>query len=98
MVEAVIHCRNLEVSISIDLVVIGTMSHPEQESAQAHSNVKSEQMAPTSAPTSSSCRKKKSESSSNTFFGDIVEHIDEFVHASYDEHKTCLQKTLNKVR
>lgn len=69
------------------------MSHPE-ESAQA---VKSEQVTPAAAAqqASSSCRKKKSEST--TFFGDIVDHIDEFVNASYDEHKTCLQKTLNKM-
>jgi hypothetical protein len=26
-----------------------------------------------------------------------LEHIDEFVNASYDEHKSCLTKTLNKV-
>jgi len=71
------------------------MSHPE-ESAQA---VKSELVAPAAAAAaeqaSSSCRKKKSEST--TFFGEIVDHIDEFVNASYDEHKTCLQKTLNKM-
>jgi len=73
------------------------MSHPE-ESAQA---VKSEQMAPAASASAaaqqatSSCRKKKSEST--TFFGEIVDHIDEFANASYDEHKTCLQKTLNKM-
>jgi hypothetical protein len=47
------------------------------------------------ASSSSSCRKKKSEST--TFFGDVLDHIDEFVHASMDEHKSCLKKTLNKV-
>lgn len=79
------------------------MSHSE-ESAQANASVNPE-MAPPGAATqqqkqqqaSSSCRKKKSESTSTSFFGDIVDHIDEFVNASYDEHKTCLQKTLNKV-
>lgn len=45
----------------------------------------------------SSCRKKKSDTTSTTFFGDVVDHIDEFVHASMDEHKDCLKKTLNKV-
>lgn len=59
-------------------------------------NVKSD-AAPAVAPTATSCRKKKSDSQSTTFFGDIVDHIDEFVHASYDEHKSCLTKTLNKV-
>lgn len=57
-------------------------------------NVKSEAAAP---PTATSCRKKKSDSESTTFFGDVLEHIDEFVNASYDEHKSCLTKTLNKV-
>jgi hypothetical protein len=69
------------------------------ESQAASQGVTSEQAAP--APVqqqeaSSSCRKKKSES--GTFFGDVMSHIDEFVHASYDDHKTCLHKTLNKVR
>ncbi len=49
------------------------------------------------AASSSSCRKKKSDTTSTTFFGDVVDHIDEFVHASMDEHKDCLKKTLNKV-
>lgn len=55
-------------------------------------NVKSEATA-----AATSCRKKKSDSESTTFFGDVLEHIDEFVSASYDEHKSCLSKTLNKV-
>jgi hypothetical protein len=49
------------------------------------------------AASSSSCRKKKSDTTSTTFFGDVVDHIDEFVHASMDEHKDCLKKTLNKM-
>ncbi len=54
--------------------------------------------APAAAVASpSSCRKKKSDTTSTTFFGDVVDHIDEFVHASMDEHKDCLKKTLNKV-
>jgi uncharacterized membrane-anchored protein YjiN (DUF445 family) len=68
-------------------------SEQPQNTAQ---NVKSD-AAPAVAPKATSCRKKKSDSQSTTFFGDIVEHIDEFVHASYDEHKSCLTKTLNKV-
>jgi len=68
-------------------------SEQPQNTAQ---NVKSD-AAPAVAPTATSCRKKKSDSQSTTFFGDIVEHIDEFVHASYDEHKSCLTKTLNKM-
>jgi hypothetical protein len=63
-------------------------------SEQAQSSVKVETE---SAPkvVASSCRKKKSEST--TFFGDVLDHIDEFVHASMEEHKSCLKKTLNKV-
>lgn len=59
-------------------------------------NVKSEATA-AAPPAATSCRKKKSDSESTTFFGDVLEHIDEFVSASYDEHKSCLSKTLNKV-
>jgi len=59
-------------------------------------NVKSDSAA-APPPTATSCRKKKSDSESTTFFGDVLEHIDEFVNASYDEHKSCLTKTLNKV-
>lgn len=43
----------------------------------------------------SSCRKKKSESA--TFLEDVRDHIDEFIHASMDEHKTCFKKTIQKV-
>ncbi|CAK9204584.1 unnamed protein product [Sphagnum troendelagicum] len=53
--------------------------------------------AAAAAASSSSCRKKKSDTTSTTFFGDVVDHIDEFVHASMDEHKDCLKKTLNKM-
>ncbi|CAI9110647.1 OLC1v1010710C1 [Oldenlandia corymbosa var. corymbosa] len=42
-----------------------------------------------------SCRKKKNESA--TFLEDVKDHIDEFIHASMDEHKTCFQKTIKKV-
>lgn len=42
-----------------------------------------------------SCRKKKNEEAS--FLEDLKDHIDEFVHASMDEHKTCFKKTMNKM-
>ncbi|KAL3515166.1 hypothetical protein ACH5RR_022068 [Cinchona calisaya] len=42
-----------------------------------------------------SCRKKKSEEA--TFLEDLKDHIDEFIHASMDEHKTCFQKTIKKM-
>ncbi|KAH6765575.1 hypothetical protein C2S52_016558 [Perilla frutescens var. hirtella] len=47
------------------------------------------------APAAASCRKKKSESA--TFLEDVKDHIDEFIHASMDEHKTCFQKTIKKM-
>ncbi|KAK6946247.1 hypothetical protein RJ641_013791 [Dillenia turbinata] len=42
-----------------------------------------------------SCRKKKSDDA--TFMQDIRDHIDEFIHASMDEHKTCFKKTIQKM-
>ncbi|XP_052208757.1 uncharacterized protein LOC127812427 isoform X2 [Diospyros lotus] len=54
-----------------------------------------QQSAATTNPAISSCRKKKSESA--TFLQDVRDHIDEFVHASMDEHKTCFKKTIQKM-
>lgn len=48
-----------------------------------------------SAAVATSCRKKKHEEAA--FLDDIKDHIDEFIHASMDEHKTCFQKTIKKV-
>ncbi|KAF2553608.1 hypothetical protein F2Q68_00038088 [Brassica cretica] len=42
-----------------------------------------------------SCRRKVKEDA--TFFEDVKDHIDEFIHASMDEHKTCFQKTISKM-
>ena len=47
------------------------------------------------APVVSSCRKKKNEEA--TFLEDLKDHIDEFIDASMDEHKTCFKKTIQKV-
>ncbi|KAG2244543.1 hypothetical protein Bca52824_093630 [Brassica carinata] len=46
-------------------------------------------------PATSSCRRKVKEDA--TFFEDVKDHIDEFIHASMDEHKTCFQKTISKM-
>lgn len=46
-------------------------------------------------PNMTSCRKKKSEEAS--FLEDMKDHLDEFIHASMDEHKACFQKTIKKV-
>ncbi|KAB1207286.1 hypothetical protein CJ030_MR7G011607 [Morella rubra] len=42
-----------------------------------------------------SCRKKKNEEA--TFLEDVKDHIDEFIHASMDEHKSCFKKTIKKM-
>ena len=47
------------------------------------------------APVVTSCRKKKSDDA--TILQDVKDHIDEFIHASMDEHKTCFTKTIKKV-
>lgn len=46
-------------------------------------------------PAMTSCRKKVKDDA--TFFEDVKDHIDDFIHASMDEHKTCFQKTIKKV-
>ncbi|KAK4254191.1 hypothetical protein QN277_009605 [Acacia crassicarpa] len=47
------------------------------------------------APPVPSCRKKKNEQA--TFLEDLKDHVDEFINASMDEHKTCFQKTVQKM-
>ncbi|KAI5061212.1 hypothetical protein GOP47_0023717 [Adiantum capillus-veneris] len=42
-----------------------------------------------------SCRKKKSEGAS--FIEDVRSHIDDFLHASMEEHQSCLKNTLQKM-
>ncbi|KAK7245789.1 hypothetical protein RIF29_40639 [Crotalaria pallida] len=52
-------------------------------------------LAATAPPAITSCRKKKSEQA--TFLEDLKDHIDEFINASMDEHKTCFKKTVQKM-
>ncbi|XP_019103315.2 uncharacterized protein LOC104886727 isoform X2 [Beta vulgaris subsp. vulgaris] len=47
------------------------------------------------APAATSCRKKKSEEAA--FLDDLKDHIDEFIHASMDEHKDCFKNTMKKM-
>ncbi|XVF59501.1 hypothetical protein PTKIN_Ptkin07bG0280800 [Pterospermum kingtungense] len=54
---------------------------------------KSQPAAP--APVVASCRKKKNEEA--TFLQDVKDHIDEFIHSSMDEHKTCFKNTIQKM-
>jgi hypothetical protein len=49
----------------------------------------------TNPPPITSCRKKKNEEAA--FLEDVKNHIDEFIHASMDEHKSCFKKTIQKV-
>ena len=62
------------------------------------SNAQSEGSAPSvpKNPAMASCRKKKTDDDA-TFIEDLKDHIDEFIHASMDEHKTCFKKTIQKV-
>lgn len=46
-------------------------------------------------PMITSCRKKKKDDA--TFLEDVKDHIDEFINASMDEHKSCFKKTVQKV-
>ncbi|KAF0910364.1 hypothetical protein E2562_001542 [Oryza meyeriana var. granulata] len=46
-------------------------------------------------PAMTSCRKKKSDDA--TFLEDLKDHMDEFIHASMDEHKTCFKNTIQKM-
>lgn len=46
-------------------------------------------------PAVNSCRKTRSGDAS--FIQDVRNHIDEFIHASMDEHKTCLKNTISKL-
>ncbi|KAF8768866.1 hypothetical protein HU200_007430 [Digitaria exilis] len=43
-----------------------------------------------------SCRKKKTDDDA-AFLEDLKDHIDEFIHASMDEHKTCFKKSIQKM-
>jgi len=44
----------------------------------------------------SSCRKRVKDDNA-TFFANLKDHMDEFIHASMDEHKTCFKNTMDKV-
>ncbi|KAK4744998.1 hypothetical protein SAY87_011310 [Trapa incisa] len=46
-------------------------------------------------PVIKSCRRKKKDDA--TFLEDLKDHIDEFMSASMDEHKSCFQKTVKKM-
>ncbi|CAH9136422.1 unnamed protein product [Cuscuta epithymum] len=98
-------CVELRQSSSKDLrsvregfvLLLGDSSFPTLLRVMATEGVKPEthtQLTPVNA-VKSSCRKKKSETAS--FIEDVRDHIDEFIHASMDEHKTCFKKTIEKM-
>lgn len=62
---------------------------------ESKSENQSSSAAATRTPPMTSCRKKKNEDA--TFLEDVKDHIDEFIHASMDEHKNCFKKTIKKV-
>ncbi|KAH1031020.1 hypothetical protein J1N35_043194 [Gossypium stocksii] len=66
-------------------------SQPDEQKSQPD-----KQSSSAAAPlVSTSCRKKKNEEA--TFLEDLKDHIDEFINASMEEHKTCFKKTIQKV-
>ncbi|KAL8143513.1 hypothetical protein V2J09_016545 [Rumex salicifolius] len=46
-------------------------------------------------PAITSCRRMKKDDAS--FLEDVKDHIDEFINASMDEHKSCFKKTIQKM-
>ncbi|XP_073311093.1 uncharacterized protein [Primulina huaijiensis] len=63
----------------------------------ATEKIPSEKLPSSTAPAQAmtSCRRNKRDDA--TFLEDVRDHIDEFIHASMDEHKTCFQKTIKKM-
>ncbi|XP_073065664.1 uncharacterized protein [Primulina eburnea] len=63
----------------------------------ATEKIPSEKLPSSAAPAQAmtSCRRNKRDDA--TFLEDVKGHIDEFIHASMDEHKTCFQKTIKKM-
>ncbi|XP_019070120.1 uncharacterized protein [Solanum lycopersicum] len=72
-----------------------TLSMQYQERNDGNMSTEKSPLEQTSPAVASSCRKKKSESA--TFLEDVKDHIDEFIHASMDEHASCFKKTINKM-
>ncbi|XP_021731583.1 uncharacterized protein LOC110698457 isoform X2 [Chenopodium quinoa] len=62
-------------------------------SQKNQTETKSSITAPTPAITS--CRRKKKDDA--TFLEDLKDHINEFIDASMDEHKSCFTKTIQKM-
>lgn len=66
------------------------------EQEQMDTQINQTENLPTPAVVSSSCRKFVKDDNA-TFLANLKDQINEFVHASMDEHKTCFQNSMNKV-
>ncbi|CAN6544067.1 hypothetical protein FF1_034504 [Malus domestica] len=54
-----------------------------------------ESLPAAATPATTSCQKKKNEQA--TLLEDVKDHINDFVNASMDEHKTCFKKNMQKM-
>ncbi|RYR54863.1 hypothetical protein Ahy_A06g030124 isoform B [Arachis hypogaea] len=82
--------------IQIKSMCFVLMSKILTESMDTQKGQSEKQSLPTTNPSvGTSCRKKKNEEA--TFLEDLKDHIDEFIHASMDEHKTCFKNTVQKM-
>lgn len=64
--------------------------------ASENDNTEQRTSSSDSATPFSSCRRKKN-FGSGSFVSDLRDHVHEFLHASADEHRTCLKDTIQKV-
>ncbi|KAL9251853.1 hypothetical protein AKJ16_DCAP23960 [Drosera capensis] len=69
-----------------------SMTEPEKAVMESDEKTLDFQVIP---PAVTSCHKKRSEDT--TFFKDLKDHFDEFIHASNDERKACLKETVQKM-
>ncbi|EXB37255.1 hypothetical protein L484_020314 [Morus notabilis] len=64
--------------------------------ASENDNTEQRTSSSDSAPAFGSCRRKKN-FRSGSFVSDLRDHVHEFLHASADEHRTCLKDTIQKM-
>ncbi|XP_050235073.1 uncharacterized protein LOC126683268 [Mercurialis annua] len=61
---------------------------------ETHNNT-GQQKPKETPPAASSCRKKTNEKAA--FLEDLKDHMDEFIHASMEDHKSCFKNTMQKM-
>ncbi|KAK7334582.1 hypothetical protein VNO80_26342 [Phaseolus coccineus] len=81
VVETLIHVKNQQ------LIILESMDTQKSQPEKGSSST-------ATAPVVS-CRKKKNEEAA--FLEDLKDHIDEFISASVDDHKSCFKKTIHKM-